>query len=406
MTVRVVIGLQWGDEGKGKIVDYLGQEAYLSARFNGGNNAGHTVEAPNGNRVAFHLLPASSLHTGMISVLGRGMVIDPDVLVNEIDSLNQMSPNVHVIVDPKAHIISYDQIYRDTYREETSGHPIGTTRRGVGPAYSDKMLRTGTSFEELMNGEPREIAARMPRMGADRATAKVYELRADLLSRCEIKDPLPHIEEAISQRLNLLLMGAHGVMLDIDHGHYPYVTSSSCIPAAVGTGLGVDPRRIDEVVGVMKVYSTRIGEGPLPTEMPQDIGDQLRESGLEYGSTTGRPRRMGFLDLPAIKYANRICRPDYLALTRIDILDEQREVPICIAYEEGDEVVGSTMKYTGASPKYFMMKGWHQTTGCQYWEDLHKRAREFIKMVEDITGIPVKLISTGPKRRDIIDLRG
>ena len=412
---RAVIGCQWGDEGKGKIVDYLGQEASMSVRFNGGSNAGHSVEGDNGDRHAVHLFPASASIPGMTSVLGRGMVIDPDILIAEADQIKSRNPTSCLIVDPESHIVLPAHKIADMTEEEGRVYRIGTTRQGIGPAYSDRVARIGMPFRVMMDAPLDDVMVLIE---------DIYNRHGipmqDLSSHVERwkHDLYPYINDharemiydAMSKDPGVLFAGAHGMMLDIDHGCYPYVTSSNCMAAAIGPGAGIDPRGLDEVVGVVKAYSTMIGYGPFPTEMDDPLGSSIREIGREYGTTTGRPRRIGWIDIPSIKHANRVNGFNWLALTRLDILSGISPICICHRYiidgYTTSRIPVSPRTYYKAIPMYWELPGW---TGyiqdARHLTDLPGEARKFISLIEESVGVPIKLIGVGPRRSQIIDLR-
>ncbi len=362
IMITAVIGAQWGDEGKGKIVDYLGRENILSARFNGGSNAGHWARHA-GINMDFHLLPAAALHSRMMCVLGRGMAINVRKLEAEICRAREINPTLQVIVDPKAHVVDDAHIRRDEALELQRG--IGSTKEGIGPCYADRVSRVGRCIGEA---HPRN---------------------------CITIDPYNIIMES-AQRGGALICGAHGVMLDIAHGHYPYVTSSGCLPSDVGSGLGINPKKIDHTIGVVKAYSTLIGTGPMPMEMEPNASDRIREVGREYGTTTGRPRRIGWLDLPALKYANRVCGFDSLAITHMDVLNGFSSIAVVEAYFD-EMVLSDAASYLDGNPALREFSG---------WKDIHDRnAQLFLDYIKEQTGIPISLISTGPDRDDMIDLR-
>lgn len=375
--ITTVVGAQWGDEGKGKIVDYLTQEGGYVARYNGGANAGHSVVV-DGERHAFHLLPAGALKKGVTCLLGRGMAIEPGELTEEIMNTQDKNPTLRVMIDPKAQVVHSRHRERDRAAEDE--RPIGSTLQGIGPAYADRALRTGSIMEAI-------------------------ERYLEGISRVSIRDVGEVAYWANRSNADIVISGAHGVMLDIAHGHYPYVTSSGCLPSDVGSGLGIDPRKdVDQVVGVVKAYTTLIGTGPM-AEMDPGQAAQIRENGFEYGTTTGRPRRIGWLDIPALKYANRVCGFDYLAITRIDVLDNLTDMSVITGYDGRASYPETVSDYHSSKHIYKEMTPWRHTQGVKDIRRLPSNARDYIRMIEQKTGIPVKLISTGPDRDDIIDLR-
>lgn len=381
-----VIGAQWGDEGKGKIVDYLGGDSQIAVRFNGGNNAGHTVEDDSGSRRKVHLLPSPAFREGMAVALGNGMVIDLDALRREILAVTEVNPGLRVMVDQRAHVLTREHRERDAWEEDKRGDSkIGTTRSGNGPAYSDKAARTGIRVCDVAH-------------------------QHDFLEGI-VGDVSTHLNDAMDRGESVIFAGAHGTLLDIDHGTYPHVTSSSCTASGIGTGAGVDTRRLDEVVGVVKAYSTRIGTGPFPAEMEPVKGGQIREYGREYGTTTGRPRRIGWLDGVALRHAVRLNQFDYLAVTLLDVLSCVNRLLICDSYTtRRGETHGRFPAEAGfsASPNYTYLSGWYgkDLSLCKKWIDLPREARTYINYIEELTGVRVGLVSVGSRRGQTIDLRG
>lgn len=386
--IMAVIGAQWGDEGKGKFVDYLYPGCSMAARFNGGNNAGHSVETIENGRQRVHLLPANAYRDGAVCILGNGMVIDLDVLKEEIQRVMEVNRSVEVIVDRRAHIITNEHKAKDQEDEEKRSIKIGTTSRGIGPAYADKMYRKGMRVCDI---DPQFFWS----------------------IRCAVADTTMILNNAISGGDSVLFAGAHGTMLDIDHGAYPYVTSSNCIAAAVGTGAGVDPRRITDAIGVMKAYSTRVGGGPFPSEMDEEAASAIRKKGKEYGTTTGRPRRIGWLDIPALRRSALINQFDYFAISMLDVLSVVREVRICISYKYssqsgiGEDFPMNDSEYSSLTGEYITMKGWSEESvlGKTNFCELPEEAKLYIRTIEFMTKVPVKIISTGPRRDQTIDRR-
>ena len=388
-NVIAVIGAQWGDEGKGKIVDYLAKDCKIAVRFNGGNNAGHSVETEDGTRRKVHLLPSSAFRDGAVCVLANGMVISPDVLLQEIEKVMEVNANLTVLVDGRAHVLTTEHISRDVSEETLRKVSIGTTKSGNGPAYSDKAARSGTRICDLAYYS-KSIRDRMGYM---------------------LVDGSRYLNAAIDSGEGIIFAGAHGTMLDIDHGTYPYVTSSNCITSAIGTGAGVDPRRLTNVVGVVKAYSTRIGAGPFPTEMDEVQATLIREKGREFGTTTGRPRRIGWLDGPALGHAMRVNQFDYLAVTMLDVLSVVDEIKVCVAYGDRDNQYGmhpSSEIHSGARCIYYTVPGWPGEDLSQYrtYRDLPANVKDYLGFIESIAGARVGLISVGPRRDQIIDRRG
>jgi len=424
MAAIVVVGSQWGDEGKGRVVDGLAQNADVVARFNGGDNAGHTVVAE-GHTLKLHLTPSAVLHSGLTLLIGAGVVINPERLLNEIDDLASLNVDVspsRLKVSAAAHVILPTHRALDGAREASRGKDaIGTTKRGIGPTYADKAARVNVRAGEMRN--PSQFAARV----ADRVESHNRRLEQFGLEPLSVEDAAasyqayaerlaPHlvdgsalIGEALEAGKTVLCEGAQGLLLDLDHGTYPYVTSSSTIAGGATTGLGFGPKHVSRVVGVVKAYTTRVGKGPFPTELLGDIGDRIREAGNEFGTTTGRPRRCGWLDLPIVRYAVRINGLDELALTKLDVLSGLDELKVAVAYERGDERVEHFPAEFGVeslaewTPVYEKLPGWDEDiTGVRRREDLPQTAQAYVSRVEEWTGVPVTFIGVGPEREQAI----
>jgi len=417
-----VLGAQWGDEGKGKIVDLLTPRFSIVARYQGGHNAGHTVYA-NGRKFVLRLLPSGILHDGVTCVIGNGVVIDPQALFAEIDEL--AAAGIHVgnrlIVSDKAHLILPYHRELDLLSEARRGErKIGTTSRGIGPAYEDKIARRGVRVGDLANPQSlaeaveHNVAARN-RLIAD-STMDAALVLADLSRAWDrmrpwVKDVSVFLAQAREEKRTIMFEGAQGTLLDIDHGTYPYVTSSNATIGGVCTGLGVGPRAIDRVLGVAKAYTTRVGEGPLPTELTGEIGNRLRESGQEFGAVTGRPRRCGWYDAVAVRYAARVNGLDALALTKLDVLDDLPELQVCTSYRcrgvELRDMPGDLAQLAACEPVYETLPGWSQPTrGVRAYHDLPREARAYIARLEEITGVPAAIVSTGSGREETIFREG
>ena len=417
-----VLGAQWGDEGKGKIVDLLTPRFSIVARYQGGHNAGHTVYA-NGRKFVLRLLPSGILHDGITCVIGNGVVIDPQALFAEIDEL--AAAGIHVgsrlIVSDKAHLILPYHRELDLLSEARRGErKIGTTSRGIGPAYEDKIARRGVRVGDLANPQSlaeaveHNVAARN-RLIAD-STMDAAQVLADLSRAWDrmrpwVKDVSVFLAQAREEKRTIMFEGAQGTLLDIDHGTYPYVTSSNATIGGVCTGLGVGPRAIDRVLGVAKAYTTRVGEGPLPTELTGEIGNRLRESGQEFGAVTGRPRRCGWYDAVAVRYAARVNGLDALALTKLDVLDDLPELQVCTSYRcrgvELRDMPGDLAQLAACEPVYETLPGWSQPTrGVREYHDLPREARAYIARLEEITGVPAAIVSTGSGREETIFREG
>ena len=393
----VVVGAQWGDEGKGKIVDFLAEQAELVVRYSGGANAGHTV-VHQGNTYKLHLIPSGIVYSGKRVVLGSGMVIDPEALFTELKTLEDqgISWEGRTFISDRAHLVLPEYKQTDKKMDSTRRNPIGTTGRGIGIAYSQKANRDGIRVADLNDDD------------------FLPSLRPD-----EKKFLDPYIERIRSMSINLaefmegfdqewiLYEGAQGVLLDLDLGTYPFVSSGSSAAAGAATGGSIGPREIDRVLGVFKAYSTRVGNGPFPTEFTEerdgDLGDQIREIGHEYGVTTGRPRRCGYLDLVALRYACRTNSIDSLVLTHPDVYDEFDEISVCVAYEiDGQETKAfpsSCRRLERAKPVLKKFKGWNaKISDARNYEDLPRETRDYISFIEDYTGTAVGIVSVGPDR--------
>ncbi len=413
-----VLGAQWGDEGKGKIVDLLTPHFSIVARYQGGHNAGHTVYV-SGRKFILRLIPSGILHPGIICVIGNGVVVDPQALFAEVDELakNGIDVDDRIVISDKAHLILPYHRDLDLLAEARRGErKIGTTSRGIGPAYEDKIARRGIRVGDLadpaaLEQEIRDNVTARNRLVQD-STMDWRPVFEQLLKSAErirpwVRDVSLLLATAMKQGKPILFEGAQGTMLDIDHGTYPYVTSSNASIGGVCTGLGIGPRAIGAVLGVVKAYTTRVGEGPLPTEQLGDMGERLRESGHEYGAVTGRPRRCGWYDAVAVRYSVRINGLDALALTKLDVLDGLGEIPICVAYRCNgrrlDEFPSDVTQLAACEPVYETMPGWtNPTKGVRRFSDLPDAARRYIARLEEISGVPAAIISTGSERTDTI----
>src|SRR5687767_5186208 len=417
-TNIAVLGAQWGDEGKGKIVDMLTPHFSTVARYQGGHNAGHTVYVA-GTKFVLHLIPSGILHAGVTCVIGNGVVIDPQALFKEIDELARMDVAVdgRLLISEKAHVILPYHRELDVLSEARRGErKIGTTSRGIGPAYEDKIARRGVRVGDLANRESlseavqHNVAARN-RLIAD-STMDWRQVIDELMRAWErmspwVKDVSLFLAQARAAGKSIMFEGAQGTLLDVDHGTYPYVTSSNATIGGVCTGLGVGTRAIDGVLGVAKAYTTRVGEGPLPTELTGELGNRLRESGQEFGAVTGRPRRCGWYDAVAVRYAVRVNGLDALALTKLDVLDGLPELQVCTGYRVRGSVIeempGDLAQFAACEPVYETLAGWSApTAGVRVYEDLPGEAKAYIARVEAITGVPAAVLSTGSAREDTI----
>ncbi len=413
-----VLGAQWGDEGKGKIVDLLTPRFSIVARYQGGHNAGHTVYEE-GRKFILRLIPSGILHPGITCVIGNGLVVDPEALFAEIDELAAHGVDAagRLVISDKAHLILPYHRDLDLLSEARRGERrIGTTSRGIGPAYEDKIARRGirvcdlTDPHALEQGVRDNVAARN-RLVQDSTMdwRPVLERLLALADRIRpmVGDVSLLLSRAAAAGQSILFEGAQGTLLDIDHGTYPYVTSSNATIGGVCTGLGVGPRAIDGVLGVAKAYTTRVGEGPLPTELTGDAGTRLRDSGNEYGAVTGRPRRCGWYDAVAVRYGVRINGLDALALTKLDVLDGLAEIPVCTSYRLGSQVIvelpSDLAELARCEPVYETLPGWSTPTrGARRFADLPEAARRYVARLEEVSGVPAAIISTGSDRDDTI----
>jgi adenylosuccinate synthase len=413
-----VLGAQWGDEGKGKIVDLLTPNFSIVARYQGGHNAGHTVYA-NGKKFILRLLPSGILHDGITCVIGNGVVVDPQALFAEIEEVEAAGVTIgnRLIISDKAHLILPYHRELDLLSEARRGErKIGTTSRGIGPAYEDKIARRGIRVGDLADMDTlapavqHNVAARnriIPESTMDAGHVLEELRRAWERMKPWVTDVSLFLARARAEGRSIMFEGAQGTLLDIDHGTYPYVTSSNATIGGVCTGLGIPPRAIDGVIGVAKAYTTRVGAGALPTELFGEMGDRLRESGQEFGSVTGRPRRCGWYDAVATRYAARVNGLDALALTKLDVLDGIPELQVCTAYRcKGTiitEMPGDHAQLSMCEPVYETIPGWTTpTAGIRRFEDLPKEAKAYIARLEEITGVPAAIISTGSAREDTI----
>lgn len=417
--VNVVLGTFFGDEGKGKIIDYLSTKADVSIRCSGGNNAGHTINV-NGKKFAFHLIPSGILSSNTKAIIGNGVVIDPKVLIEEIDRLHEAGYSTdNLFISNKAHIIMPYHIVLDKLLEEARGdNKIGTTARGIGPAYCDKYERSGIRVEDFVTPKFRETARTnienknkilkcfgYEPLDADSIISE-YEGYAKILAPY-VKDTINIIHQSLEADKNILCEGAQATLLDIDFGTYPFVTSSSPSIGGVCTGTGIGAKDIGEVYGVLKAYSSKVGEGPYLTEQDNEIGDTIRELGHEYGTTTKRPRRCGWLDLVALKYAARINGLTGLAVNHLDTIGKLDKIKLCVAYNHNGKI---SMDYStnptyisNCEPIYEEFDGnFGDLSGIKNRSDLPKNAQVYLNRIEEIVKVPIKFIGTGPDRNDMI----
>ncbi|HBG47029.1 MAG TPA: adenylosuccinate synthase [Deltaproteobacteria bacterium] len=421
----VIVGAQWGDEGKGKIVDILTDSADIVVRFQGGNNAGHTVIVGE-EKFIFHLLPSGILHPGKACVIGGGVVVDPEVLIKEIEVLKAKGifrPD-DLWISKDAHLIMPYHKRLDIARERLRGEKkIGTTGRGIGPAYEDKVGRCGIKCGDLLNEEDFRVKLKTNLVEKNHYIKtilheegfEVHEVYHTYMSYAEviarhIKDSSKFLGEAIAKKKKVLFEGAQGTLLDVDHGTYPYVTSSNTVAGGASTGSGIGPSRIDMVVGITKAYCTRVGEGPFPTELDGAEAEWLREQGGEYGATTGRPRRCGWFDAVALRYAARVNGLDGLVVTKLDVLDKLDKIKVCTSYRyKGAEIMDFPTDgriLSSCEPVYEEVEGWNAPTqGITSFGKLPKKAQGYIRMLEELSGVEVIIVSVGANRKDAIVLK-
>ncbi len=417
MPTLVVVGTQWGDEGKGKITDMLAERADIIARYQGGNNAGHTVVVED-ETYKLHLIPSGILYSDKKSVIGNGVVIDPKVLLKEISYLEDEGIDVsNLCISKKAHLIMPYHCKLDQVEESRKGNDkIGTTGRGIGPVYMDKIARCGVRVEDLFNpeyfkakvGEVVEFKNKILKEVYGAETFSAEEIIADYLEYAEkIKPFVVNTAQLVNQGIDnqdaVLFEGAQGTLLDIDHGTYPYVTSSNPISGGVCSGVGVGPTKIDQILGVVKAYTTRVGGGPFVTELTGEKGKYLQDKGGEFGTTTGRPRRCGWLDTVILNYSARVNGLTELAITKIDVLDELEEIKVCTAYEyEGETITEfptDSDKLAKCEPVYETFPGWQEdTTGVREYDDLPTNAKKYLTAISELSGVDIGVVSVGPKR--------
>jgi len=418
----VIVGAQWGDEGKGKVVDLLAEQADAVVRFQGGNNAGHTI-IRDGETFKFHLIPSGILYPGKKCVIGNGVVIDPKVLTSELDGLKARGIDVSGLrVSANAHLIMPYHMLLDHAGEARLGKlQIGTTRRGIGPCYADKAARLGIRVQDLLDEKilKKKITAAMePKRLSLRPFAK--EPALDLHTMVEeyltyghrieqyIADTSSLVWDLLDRGRNVIFEGAQGVLLDIDHGTYPFVTSSNPVAGAATTGAGVGPRDIDEIWGIAKAYVTRVGAGPFPTELEDELGEQIRQRGGEFGTTTGRARRTGWLDLVALRYAARINTLTHLAITKLDVLSGFDELLVCTRYRGQEGAEFDRFPYHQsvlhhATAEYEVLPGWSEDISQARAEaDLPQAARDYLQFVSEFVGVPIAVVGVGPGREQII----
>ncbi len=423
MTTAMVIGTQWGDEGKGKIVDYLAAKADVVVRSQGGNNAGHTVVV-NGQAFALRLLPSGIMYPGKACIIGTGVVIDPKGLIAELDNMLDKGVNVDALeISDRAHVVLPYHVRLDEAEENMKGSKkIGTTKNGIGPCYADKINRVGIRIVDLMDAA---VFAEKLKWNVERKNMileNIYHVEGfdfdalyeEYLGYAErlrpyVRDTNYSVYDYLNEGKSILFEGAQATMLDLDHGTYPYVTSSHPIAGGACIGAGIGPHHMDNIFGVVKAYSTRVGAGPFPTELHDEIGEHIREKGHEYGTVTGRARRCGWLDAVGVRYAAMLNSLDYLAVTRLDILDELETVRIGVGYRWRGQILerypADLNQLEEVEPVYEEMPGWQEDiTGIRKYEDLPENCRRYLERLAEVVGVPLGIISIGPDREQTIVL--
>jgi len=424
MSVTAVVGAQWGDEGKGRIIDYIAQRSDLVIRFQGGDNAGHTVVNERG-KFALHIVPSGIFNSNTVCLIGAGTVVSIDTLLREAASLEAVGVDTgRLMVDTRAHLVLPFHCQLDGAEEAArrEGWAVGTTRRGIGPAYADKATRQGIRAGDILRPEllRERLAMLVPRKNRELAFFGLPEVTVDeLMLLCgtwrekaghRIIDAVPMVRDAVRQGKAVVLEGQLGVMRDLDWGIYPFSTSSSPTAGGACIGAGVPPRAIDHVLGIVKAYSTSVGGGPFPTELQDETGARLRKIGQEFGATTGRPRRCGWFDGVAIAYASWLNGFTGIAVTKLDVLDMFEAIQLCVGYRIGDQVIDyvpDTATQQQVTPEYEAWPGWlEDTSAARSWEDLPVNARRYLSRIEELAEAPIQYVSVGPRREQIIALAG
>ncbi|MDP4179645.1 MAG: adenylosuccinate synthase [Bacillota bacterium] len=421
MSTKIVIGTQWGDEGKGKYIDILAQNSDLVVRFSGGNNAGHTIVA-NGNKYALHLVPSGILHPGKTCIIGNGVVVDPGVLINELKELNDKGVKTNnLLISDRAHVIMpYHKVLDELQEKSRGSNSLGTTKRGIGPAYADKTERCGIRMCDLINEKlfAEKVRANLEIKnliiekvyGGERLSAeKVIEeyLEYAKILKNQITDTNFVLFNAISEGKNILFEGAQATFLDLDFGTYPFVTSSNPVAGGVCVGAGIGPTYIDDVYGVLKAYTSRVGAGPFPTEQDNETGDKIRELGWEYGTTTGRPRRCGWLDTVMMRYAARVNGLTALAINHVDTIGKLGKIKLCTSYKKDNSIIthfpASLEDLAKCQPIYEEFDGWDEDiSNIKDYSALPVNAKKYLSRIEELVGVKIKLIGVGKERDNTI----
>ncbi|MCL2246557.1 MAG: adenylosuccinate synthase [Lentimicrobiaceae bacterium] len=420
MKLDILLGLQWGDEGKGKIVDVLTPAYDVIARFQGGPNAGHTLEF-NGIKHVLHTIPSGIFHPNKINIIGNGVVIDPVVFQKEIESLEKIgvNPVENLLISKKAHLILPTHKWIDAMLEEQKGErKVGSTLKGIGPTYTDKAARVGFRICDILANDFLDRFERIYKTHTDLLIKNSFDPQEEIatvfnnwlnalqtLLRFKLIDSEYEVNYFLKEERKVLAEGAQGTLLDIDFGSYPFVTSSNTVAAGACTGLGVAPNQTGRIIGIVKAYCTRVGNGPFPTELFDETGELLRKQGHEFGSTTGRPRRCGWLDLVALKYAIMINGVTEMVLTKPDVMDNFDTIKICTAYQMGDKITTRfpTEIDEEIIPVYKEFRGWNQKLSVEKdYENLPQAFKEYVAFIEEATGVPIRIVSTGPDRSETI----
>ena len=424
MANTCVIGLQWGDEGKGKIIDILAKDFDIIARYQGGGNAGHTLIIGD-EKFIFHLIPSGILHQDKKCVIGNGIVFDPKLFIEEIEGLAERNINVtgNLFVSDRAHVVFPYHKKLDLLQEKQKGNSmIGTTGRGIGPCYTDKISRDGIRVAELLDKERFKDKLKRTVEEKNRTFVKLYDDEpvswediyeeycgyADKIAPF-VCDTVDLMARAIGDNKSILFEGAQGALLDVDFGTYPFTTSSNTTSGGVSSGIGVSPKQINNIIGITKAYTTRVGSGPFPSEVEGEDGEHIRKKGGEFGSTTGRPRRCGWFDAVAIQHSVRISGVDSLIVTKLDVLDDQDTIKICTGYKYNEKLYKTFPAdidvLNNCEPVYEEVPGWNEdTSGMRSAESLPEKAKDYIKRIENIIGVKVKMVSVGPERSQIISI--
>ena len=417
MKNTVILGIQWGDEGKGKIVHMLSENADIVCRYQGGNNAGHTV-ITGGRKIVLHLIPSGIIKEGKVCIIGNGVVVNPFAFREELKMLKEMGIDYkgRLFVSNRAHLIMPYHIELDGVNEESMG--IGTTKRGIGPAYTHKYARIGIRVCDLYEKDYLDNLIDVILKDVNiilKANRREEIEKKNVLNSIEefkeildpyISDTTSLLHDYINKGKKVLFEGAQGALLDVDFGTYPYVTSSNPTIGGVFTGLGISPQKINSIIGISKAYTTRVGSGPFPTELKDGVGELIRERGGEYGASTGRPRRCGWFDAVAVKYGAMICGVDTIAMTKFDILDGFETIKVCTAYDIDGKIrsdfPANSSELERANPIYEDFQGWERTSGVNRYEDLPENAKKYIKSLEEIVGVNISIISNGPDEKQTI----